>query len=432
MCLLLLVACGSDSSDEADAMTTGSDATLADAIPGDATLADAQAVGDAAPLCAPVVSCPTAPGGYALGDPMINVDPCAFPMQDDDIWAGQTAVVDGLASVLTTASVTTVLGDLNRSGVAVAANALSSGTEVANVNWAFAWNSGDNNVAYWIPQGLTGSPDARSDGLVDGKRVALTTWYYDAASDPSSVGNKGVRISLADATNPADVNYRLLLLVEPFDDGGRPNFREIPIHAGGAVWYGSYLYVADTGVGFRVFDMNRILQVSTGNDSMGYNAADQMYYAHNYKYVVPQVGRYRHVSDCGPRYSFVALDRSTTPPSLISGEYNSSSPARRVFRWPLDAATGRLPTGQFYPSEALLMGYTHVQGAVAHDGQFYLSSSEPPAGRGELASTTTTGMASVNAWVDGPEDLVFQVSGDKLWSCGEAVGKRYVFSVDAP
>lgn len=404
-----------------DASGTGDGAALDAARPDDAAGADAM------PQCS-VTACPVAPDGYTLGDPMVEVDPCVFPMQDDDLWAAQYALVDQLEAGATAVSVADVLADLNRDGVVVASTALSSGTDVPDVDWAFAWNSGDNNVAYWIPQGLTGSTDAADAGLVDGKRVAVTTWYYDPAADPSSPGDKGVRISLADITDPADVSYRLLLLVEPFDDDGQVSFREIPIHAGGVVWFGDYLYVADTGVGFRVFDMSRIVQVSTGVDAIGYDAGDQTFYAYSYKYVVPQVGRYRHVSECGPRYSFVALDRSTSPPSLISGEYSSSSPAHRVFRWPLDAATGRLPAGTFYPSEALFMGYTHVQGAVAHDGVFYLSTSEPPAGRGDLATTSVSGPATVGPWVDAPEDLVYDVGSDELWGCGEAVGKRYVFS----
>ena len=421
--------CGSNTPSEGDASIADASSSI-DGPVADASVVDAVGI-DAAPACGPTL-CPIAPNGYALGDPMVPVDGCAFPMRDDDTWAAQYGLVDQLAAELGTVSVTDVLGDLNRSGTTIAPADLSSGTDVSNVRWAFGWNSGDDNVEYWIPQGLTGSADTASSGLVDGRRVVLTTWYYDAAADPSSPGEKGVRISMADISDPNAVAYRLLLLVDPYDDNGQASFRSVPIHAGGAVWFGDYLYVADTGVGFRVFDMTRILQVSTGIDSIGYDSTDQTYYAHGYKYVVPQVGRYQHTSDCGPRYSFVALDRSTSPPSLISGEYDSASVARRVLRWPLDPVTGRLPSGTFVSSEALLMGYSHVQGAVAHDGRFYLSTSEPPAGRGDLVATSTAGPVSVVPWVDSPEDLVYDTNAGELWGCSEAVGKRYVFAVDQP
>ena len=50
----------------------------------------------------------------------------------------------------------------------------------SGVSQAFGWNSGDQNVDYWIPQGLTGSADASASGLVGGREVVLASWYYDA------------------------------------------------------------------------------------------------------------------------------------------------------------------------------------------------------------------------------------------------------------
>ncbi|MCP4641385.1 MAG: hypothetical protein GY851_13170, partial [bacterium] len=357
-------------------------------------------------------------------------DRCAFPMQDRDTWSSQATLVDELATALQVVTVQNVLLDLNRQGSWVDPATLSGDAGVPGVQWAFAWNSGDLNVAYWIPQGLTGSPDADASGLVDGKRVVIATWYYSAAEDPSSPGGKGVRINLADATDPSEVSYRLLLLVEPYHDGARANFRAIDVHGGGAVWFGSYLYVTDTSNGFRVFDLGRILSVDTSQDTIGYSAADSAYYAYEYKYVVPQIGTYQHASACSPQYSFVGLDRSTSPPSLISGEYDSDSAAGRVYHWPLDATTHRLPSGTFYPEEAFYMGYSHVQGAVAHDGDFFLSSSEPASGRGALATNSESGFGAVIPWIDGPEDLLYDLLTDQLWGLGEHSPRRYIFAVD--
>jgi hypothetical protein len=420
-----LAGCGDDAGGAFDA------SGASDAADRDAPAVDgAPARTDAAPTC-PETACPSAPAGLALGDPLAPTDGCAFALVDDDSWTAQDALVDQLEAALTPAPVADVLADLNRQGSRVAATALSSGAEVDGVAWAFGWNSGDRNVAYWIPQGLTGSTDASADGLVAGKRLAVATWYYNADLDPQSPGDKGVRISLADITDLDDINYRLLLLVEPYDDGGRANLRAIPIHAGGAAWYGPYLYVADTGVGLRVFDTRRILRVATGKNLLGYDAADDTYYAYGYKYVVPQVGRYRRQA-CSPRFSFVALDRSSSPPSLLSGEYDSGSPAGRLFRWPLDPATHRLASATSYASEAFYLGYSHVQGAVAHDGQVYLSSSEPPSGRGAVVRTSASGFGTVAPWTDGPEDLVFDVGTGTLWGLGEHAPDRYVFAASAP
>jgi hypothetical protein len=102
----------------------------------------------------------------------------------------------------------------------------------------------------WYPQGITTSADAGADGQYEGKTVILTSWYYSGSGD-----NKGVRVSFVDYANPSAPRYRHVLLVEPYTDAtGSPNFRAVPMPAGGIVWYGHYLYVADTRGGFRVFD----------------------------------------------------------------------------------------------------------------------------------------------------------------------------------
>ena len=73
-------------------------------------------------------------------------------------------------------------------------------------------------------------------------------------------GPPGVRISIVDMeTDPPQ--YRHVLLIEPHRaangalsqgqaeyDGVNPD----ALHAGGLVWYGPYLYVADTHEGMRV------------------------------------------------------------------------------------------------------------------------------------------------------------------------------------
>ncbi|MGW0958255.1 hypothetical protein ACWD4K_04235 [Streptomyces gelaticus] len=39
------------------------------------------------------------------------------------------------------------------------------------------------------------------------------------------------------------------------------------IHAGGMVWYGNYLYVADTANGMRVFDLRKIMDLNPDNNA---------------------------------------------------------------------------------------------------------------------------------------------------------------------
>ncbi len=237
-------------------------------------------------------------------------------------------------------------------------------------------------MEYWIPQGLTSSADAVAQGTLGGHEVLLVASYYKKESDPGSTVEKGVRIAVVDVSVSPPM-YRFALLVDPVA-GQIPDLAPIAIHAGGIVWFEDYLYVADTSRGFRVFDLKHIFQVGTAADTLGYDAATQTYQAHQYKYVIPQVDLYKHASACGPIFSFVALDRSTTPPSLVSGEYCNGTTAcggaldGRLFRWPLDPATGRLaPPKTTYPASAHYAGQSSVQGACPTRA----CSTSPPARR---------------------------------------------------
>src|ERR1044072_1654396 len=91
--------------------------------------------------------------------------------------------------------------------------------------------------------------------------------------------------------SPSPLLCLSFLLVQPTGDATNPDFKDIPIHAGGVSWYGDYLYVADTGHGMRVFDMRKILKTNTGGtaDQIG-RQSNGVYYAHNYGYVLPQIG----------------------------------------------------------------------------------------------------------------------------------------------
>ncbi|MBW2457916.1 MAG: hypothetical protein JRI68_25650, partial [Deltaproteobacteria bacterium] len=268
--------------------------------------------------------------------------------------------------------------------------------------------------------------------LVAGREVVLASWYYDIGSDPNSNGEKGVRVALADVTTPSSVSYRHLLLVEPTMAGNQVDFLPIHIHAGGMAWVGDLLYVADTTHGFRVFDMTQIMQVATAENTIGWDPVDGVHYAGLYKYVVPQVGNYERSGDCSPRFSFVALDRSASPPALVSGEYDAGSLFGRLFHWPLFPSTDRLAPATSFPKLALFSLHSHLQGAVASGPTHWLSSSEPPAGHGDLYVAGEGTASQTVTWVDAPEDLQLDVPRNKLWSLSEGHGERYVFAVAPP
>ncbi len=342
-------------------------------------------------------------------------------MSDTDSWASRSALIADLASQLPTFALTGVLGDLNRAGAKV-----SSVPGLGAVSRGVKWEPGDETVAYWWPQGLTGSGDGVA-GKLAGKDVVLSAWYYQQASDPGSKVQKGVRLAVLD---PATAKYRFALLVEPYAAGGVTTFKSVPIHAGGLAWYGDYLYVADTGAGFRVFDLTRVLTVATDADTIGLDAATGAFRAHKYKYAIPQIGAYQRGGSCKPLFSFVALDRSSVPPSLVTGEYDDASLYARLLRWSLDPVSGRIAGSVFAPTEAYFAGQTHLQGALPLGGKWLLSSSKPAGGAGALYRVAP-GASKTFAWSDSPEDLYLDGSSGELWCQSEANGARYVFSVPA-
>ena len=217
------------------------------------------------------------------------------------------------------------------------------------------------------------------------------------------------------------------MLVEPKAGG---TFAPVNIHAGGIVWSGDRLWVADTAKGFRVFDLKRILQVATDTETIGCTGGTCQ--AFQYKYVAMQSARYTLDTKCAALFSWVSLDKTTTPPSLVSGEYCSTTAcagplAGRIMRWPLDEpnSPNRLRSQRTFPTELVTMNHAQVQGGASRGGVFYLSSSAPAGGGGELVRLKD-GKSVSSKWSDNPEDLM--VDGNSLWCISEAAGARSVYA----
>lgn len=366
--------------------------------------------------------CPGTPSNLVEGGGLRAIDRCAFPLAPAAGFGGNGALLDALEQRTTPVTVSHVVADANR----VATPTTSVPGSPPGLAWAFEWNAEDQSSTTWIPQGITGSADADPSGLVGGKRIILVSFYEDAGL------NKGVRIAFVDVTTPSAPRYRFALLVQPTGTVAAPDFVQVDVHAGGLVWFGRWLYVPQTGNGFRVFDLARMMQVATDVDTVGCTAS--VCRAGLYKYVIPQVGAYVDQSSCGPIFSWVSLDRSSTPPALVSGEYCSTTAcsgplAGRTFRWPLDPTTGLLrgPTTT-WPLDAFVMGQRQVQGGARRSGTTYLSSSAPAGGGGALYCLNPTRSLTAN-FSDSPEDLMVDPVNSQLWSLSEAAGNRAVFAV---
>jgi hypothetical protein len=356
-----------------------------------------------------------------------------------DLSETSSTMIAALDADLPNVSLADVANDGNRTARACTA-------DVDHRRASFCWNSGDAATSAWYPQGVTTSSDALGAGTYDGKRILMASWY-----DHDGGTNKGVRITVVDLTNGTSTpEYRHVLLVEPTGSDTSPSFRAVEEHAGGIMWYGNLLYVADTTGGFRVFDLDHLLRVSTGDESRIGRQADGTFHAFNYKYVLPQTARfldrtvnnYEHI-----RHSSVSLDRSSSPDSVIVTEYQSASAIAggaqvRTIRVPIDYTNRYLKPasdGIIKATEAYRIDLESVQGSTAINGKFYYSQSDgnnfdSENAEGDLHTFAAPSGSIVrhgNALTVGAEDLSYDPTRDQLWSLGEYPGYRSVYAVDA-
>lgn len=340
-----------------------------------------------------------------------------------------SAIIADLDARLPNVQVSTVVASANRTASPCQADA-------ANLLASFCWDSSDNTVAYWIPQGVTTTADALESGQYNGVTAILVSWYDDGSGGV----DRGVRVSFIDYSNPTAPIYRHVLLVEPYDrSDGRPSYRVVDNHAGGIFWYGQHLYVTDTSTGFRVFDLGHIWQVSTSDPAAIGWQSDGSYQAYGYRYVVPQTLRYHSATLNGYlplRFSFAGLDRTSTPDSVIVGEYGYPGTGTRLVRFPIDYTTRMFienADGYAYATEAYDVSVDSMQGVSGVSGRFYLSTSDGDANRGDLGVFVPGNDVTLHYDVlpTGPEDLSHWASRDELWSVTEYAGTRSVYAIRA-
>ncbi|MCX4534865.1 hypothetical protein OHA79_19330 [Streptomyces sp. NBC_00841] len=362
----------------------------------------------------------------------------------------------------------------------------------------------DSTSQEWIPQAVTGVSDAKDNELW-GTASDITmfgsydNWNPGRDSNDNSIGDcneaelkahdscneKGVRVTFVQRRADGTVKYRHVLLGWLYENSADHisydalHADEKPlqagIHAGGMVWYGNYLYVADTMNGIRVFSMEKIMDLDpdgdpTTHDDMGAdtdgvhttsNVEDKtkvgrqnnVWYSYGYRYVMPQVASWKFKSpqynaskyssgapiswctDYGaPKASYLSLDRSTTPDRLVMGEYCrpgidlgnpnqimmastgriSSYPIANLESWSGDVAAQ--PWANYLPKEG-------IQGAAAYNGNFYFNQSsaysQGSIWQAELTNGKLTLTHEAIKTAVGPEDLYIERGRSRLWSVSE-------------
>jgi hypothetical protein len=337
------------------------------------------------------------------------------------------ALNTALVSTLGTAPVHTVMDNANHDRTGI-----TDSLGLAGYTGGFKFDSTDNGDCANYPQGITSTRDAvgtANSGNYDGHQLILVSWYTKDGCDGAQTRS---RITLVDWDATYPNKYRKVLLVEPTGTAATPNFKDIPIHAGGVSWYGDYLYVADTGHGLRVFDMRKILKTDTGGtaDQIGRQSSG-VYYAHNYAYVLPQVGTI--TSGAALAWSSISLDRVSR--SIVMVEYTCSSgcsdypnrPSRAV-RFPF-AAGATTFAASTTASQALQLPWYNLNGVASHNNRWWFNSS----GAKKLYYWTPAAGPHTYAWVGGGESISYwedDTNPDLLWSLQETRYHRNVFAVE--
>jgi hypothetical protein len=307
----------------------------------------------------------------------------------------------------------------------------------------FKWNSGDEQTKEWRPQGITGF-------TWGGRNFLLVTWY---GVDPGTIAgvqnqHKGVRVSLVDITSMSNITYRHILLVQNKANMSNPDlykasnsytqlgtFAPITIHAGGIACFGSKIYVADTRLGIRVFDLNNFISAAgdAGETRCG-TETDGTAKAFNYGYILPQTGYYK-ITNASP---FSCIETGTGATSaekmLWTGQYltTSSTQVPRVYGFHLNAS-GQIVTS---PSPQVITPIdndnTHVhgiQGVYRAGSKTFMSTTGNSSFEGSTARLTRYNDGAAAGvryrFPHGAEDFYFESATGLLWNLTEYETSRY-------
>lgn len=371
----------------------------------------------------------TASGGAlaapALADPAqaaapSTLDPTDFTLTAD--YSEYTTRVEALLEQAGSASVSEVMDTANHDRTE--ARVLDDQVH------GFRFAPSDENDPDVAPQGITTSRDAvgtAGNGRYDGRQVIAVSFYNNSP--------KGSRINLIDWDANHPNSYRRILLVEPIGTAAEPSFQDVEIHVGGIAWYGDLLYVADTGSGMRVFDMSRIVTTDTGGTKDQIGREGDTFYAHNYAYVLPQVGRIDSEVAGGTEklvWSTISLDRVSR--SIVMTEYRCvdcdgdypEGPTRAV-RFPF--AEGKHTfAGTTTATEALDVPLHYLNGVASHNGRWWFNDSHNKT----LHHWSGSGAMTSKPWVSWGESLSYWEDADGpdlLWCLKEEKGDRPVFAV---
>lgn len=288
------------------------------------------------------------------------------------------------------------------------------------------WNTDDETTPLWRPQGIAGFSE-------NGVRYLLVSWY---AKDGAEF--KGSRITLIDISpsSAAYLTYRHILLVQPEIPASPTGYSQygsyapLIVHAGGMAYFQGKIYISSTNLGVRVFDLDKLIEVSTGdttNDKCGKDSNGNLF-AFNYRYILPQTG-YQKINNANPFSTIQVNDEGT---QFWTGQYYSgsadSSIVPKIFGFPLDAGGILRNTGivSVAPKNSLFAdSHAHgIQGVFRKGNRTWLSCTGSPSNsygsNARLARYTDGADDTVRfRWPYGAESLYYEAQSNYLWSLTE-------------
>ena len=320
---------------------------------------------------------------------------------------------------------------LNKNRTAIGGSSYTSvyGFNVPEENRArgIRWNTDDETTSQWRPQGIAGFKK-------NGVRYLVISWYARNAG-----AYKGSRITLMDISPSSStyLKYRHILLVQPNVPSSATDYTQLNtyaplnIHAGGLAYFNDKLYIASTNLGMRIFDLNKIIEVTTGSAAStrcGETSGGTLY-AFNYRYILPQVGYYDINGGANP---FSTVQVNDAGDALWTAQYyagsSSSSIVPKTYGFPIDASGTVQGAGitTVTPKNSLFSGgHAHgMQGIFRKGNRTWLSCTGSPSNsygsNARLARYTDGASNTVRyRWPYGAESLYYEAEFDYLWCLTE-------------
>ena len=313
----------------------------------------------------------------------------------------------------------------------------------ANQVKGFKWNSGDETTTDWRPQGIAGFQ-------WNGRNFLLVTWYGVGPDDIAGVYNqqKGVRISLVDITSMSNITYRHILLVQDIANMSNSSlykstnpytqlglYAPVTIHAGGVAFYAGKIYVADTKLGIRVFDLTKFVSAA-GDDTetrIG-EESDGTLKAFNYAYILPETGYYK-ITNASP-FSCIELGEGATSSDkmLWTGQYieSTSTTVPKVYGFHLNSGGQILTTPApevITPIDNDNGNVNGIQGVYRAGSQTFMTTTGNSSYEGSTARLVryNDGAAAGTRyrWPHGAEDLYYESGTGYLWNLTEYETSKY-------